>query len=277
MRVFVNSVPKSGTNLVAKLVRLTGMQDSRRSIASSSIVGRYQLIKSCVRIDHLSGDNVSVGLEFPVSVGYHWLNRYLKIDNNHYLSGHAAFSEQLAYLIGTNGVSHIQVFRHPAAVLLSWVKFFVEDINSWHPSHTIMKKMNLEDRCYFMLAGGIHAETKRYQNSFAEILRRSEGWLDGNALIVRYEDIVGCKGGGDDNIQRLTIARVMRHIGRPFSESDLDRMQEQLYGGTHTFRSGRVDGWTKEISQSVQELLSKELANSRLSRVLDYSLANTVE
>lgn len=271
MKVFVNSLPKSGTNLLAKLVRMVDVKDSGKSIASSSIVGNYQFAKSCLRLDHFLGNNVPVGLEFPVSVGYAWLDGYLKIDSSQYLSGHAAFSEQLAHLLKKNGIKQIQVFRHPAAVLVSWAKFIAEDENSWHPSHAHMVQMSLDDRCRFMLSGGLLEGGEYFQSSFTEILRRTDGWLDSEALIVRYEDIVGEKGGGSDEAQRLAIANVMHHIGKDVADHELDRLQEQLYGGTHTFRSGQINGWRAEIGQDTLQFILHKLEGCKYSQALGYN------
>lgn len=271
MRAFVNSLPKSGTNLVAKLMRLAGVQESGRSIASSSIVGKHQTIKSIWRQDHFSGNNVPVGLEFPFSVGYRWLDNYLKIQDGQYLSGHAAFSEQLAYLLNKNSIKHVQVFRHPAAVLVSWAKFIVEDGNSWHPSHTLMRQMNLDDRCHFMLTGGLLKHESYFHSSFTEILRRIDGWLDSKALIVRYEDIVGWRGGGNDDAQRVAIEAVMRHIERKVDDYELDWFQDQLYGGTHTFRSGQINSWQTEISGNTRQLIQDKLGGVSYSHDLGYT------
>jgi hypothetical protein len=276
MKVFVNSLPKSGTNLLAKLVRMVDVKDSGKSIASSSIVGNYQFAKSCLRLDHFLGNNVPVGLEFPVSVGYAWLDGYLKIDSSQYLSGHAAFSEQLAYLLRKNQLKQIQVFRHPAAVLVSWAKFTVEKKNRWHPSHAHLAKMSLDERCRFMLSGGLLDGGKYYQSSFIEILRRTDGWLDSEALVVRYEDIVGAKGGGSDEAQRLAIVNVMRHLGKDFDEKSLDRLQDQLYGGTHTFRSGQINGWKNDITTETVQLIEHALDSCKYSKELGYCSAGVV-
>ena len=268
VKIFINSLPKSGTNLIAKLVRLMGVDNSGKSVAFSSILGRYQFAKSCMRLAHFSGNNVPIGLEFPVCADYRWLAHYLKLRDNQYISGHAAYTEQLAHLLKVNNVSQIQVFRHPAAVLVSWAKFIAEDRNNWHPSHKIISGLSLEQRCRFLLTGGLVQNGKYYQSSFAEILHRTEGWIDSSAMIVRYEDIVGSKGGGNDDIQRSAIASVMRHIGKEFNRSELDRLQEQLYGGTHTFRSGQIDSWRSELSESTLQLIQDKLGTSNYSRVL---------
>ena len=271
MKILVNSLPKSGTNLLAKLVQMAGLQESGKSLASSSVLGKYQLVKSCLRLDHLSGNNVPLGLEIPVSVGYRWLAVYLKINDNQYISGHAAYSEQLAYLLQISGIKKIQVFRHPAAVLVSWAKFIAEKNNKWHPSHSQLAKMNLDDRCCFMLSGGLLVDTNYFQSSFLEILRRADGWLESDALIVRYEDVVGSRGGGNDAVQRLAIANVMRHIGKEANDHELDRLQEHLYGGTHTFRSGQINGWQAEISKHTLQLIQHNLQSNKYSRELGYA------
>lgn len=267
MRVFVNSLPKSGTNLLEKLIRMLDIEQSGRSIASTNIIGRHSLAKSILHQDHFSGMSVPIGLEFPVSVSMRWLDKTLDIADGQYLSGHAAFSEQLDYLVQKNNVKTIQIFRDPRAVLLSWAKYVVEDTNSWYTFHHFFKKMDLNERILFLLKGGVAEGI--YYSSFREVLNRAGGWLGSQStLVVRFEDLVGSQGGGSDEMQRKTIENILQHIGYEYQTSYLDWLQKDLFGGTHTFRGGRIDGWKDVIDDELNDLIIQELKGCGVVRKL---------
>lgn len=271
MRLFVNSVPKSGTNLLEKLVQLIGVSHSRRSVAFSSIEGRHSVVKHLLRTNHFSGVSIPVGLEMPVSVSMNWLDHYISsIHGDEYLSGHAAYSEQFDYLLKLHGIKTIQIYRDPRAVLVSWAKYVSEDINKWYPFHATLKKKSLQERIRFLVTGG--AIDNIYYSSFNEVLQRSGGWLNSqNTQVLRFEDLVGEKGGGCDEIQRETIAAFLQHIGKVFNDEELGFLQSELYGGTHTFRSGQIDGWKEYIDEELNSFIINSLKGSVVVQKLGYN------
>ncbi|MBE9490583.1 MAG: sulfotransferase domain-containing protein [Bacteroidetes bacterium] len=270
MRVFVNSVPKSGTNLMEKLIRLVGIKRSGKSLAYSSVEGRHSIAKHLIRINHFSGVSVPIGLEVPVSVSIKWLDRYLSsIDTNRYISGHAAYSEQLDYLLKSKNIKTLQMFRDPRAVLVSWAKYIVEDINKWHPYHDFFKSLSLHKRIRFLITGGSVGQS--YYSSFKEVLSRSAGWLyNPNCLIVRFEDLVGSKGGGSDELQRKTILNILKHIDKEVRVNELEQLQSDLFGGTHTFRGGQIDQWEEDFNDVLHELIKYELQDCDCLKKLGY-------
>lgn len=270
MRVFVNSLPKSGTNLLEKLVRLLDFKHSGRSLASTSILGRWNIVKSVLRQDHFRGLSVPVGLEYPVSVSVSWLDKVLDIPDGSYISGHAAYSEQLDYLVQQHKMPVLQIYRDPRAVLLSWARFVAEEQVSWYPLHNFFKSMELEERILFLLHGGY--ANGIYHSSFREILQRSSGWLlSDNTFIVRFEDIIGAQGGGDDVLQRQVLIRILDFLQIPSNNDLVNRLQASLYGGTKTFRSGQVDSW-RNLPPRVLAQISEHLSGCKIVETLGYSL-----
>ena len=272
MKVFVNSIHKSGTNLVEKLIVLAGVTKSGKSLAMTSVLGRHETIKNILRSNHLSASSVSIGLGIPVSVSYLWLKRYFSsVKANMYLSGHAAYSEQLSYLLACEKIKSIQIYRDPRAVLASWARYVVEGDNHYLPLHRVLKEKSFDDRLRFILHGG-NVSDSLYYSSFRELLQRSAGWIDDrNTIAVRFEDLVGAQGGGSDEIQRQTIESILKHIGYEYSQEDLDKLQKNLYGGTHTFRSGRIDSWKDVIDDELNHLIIQKLKDCDVVKKLGYA------
>ncbi|RMG39809.1 MAG: hypothetical protein D6732_03810 [Methanobacteriota archaeon] len=171
-------------------------------------------------------------------------------------------------MVKSNGLKALQIYRDPRAVLVSWAKYVAEDINSWYPFHSFFNRMSLEERIGFLLYGG--EINGVYYSSFREVLGRAGGWIESdNTFVVRFEDLVGSRGGSDDR-QHETMVSILEHIGHDYREADLDRYQQELYGGTHTFRSGRIDGWKDVIDDGLHDEIITTLQGCEALTKLDY-------
>ena len=272
MKILLNSLPKSGTNMVQKCLEQASVPYSGRSIAASSCFGRHALAKSILRRPSLNEVPLLIGLEIPVSVSPRWTSRYLK-NASGYVSGHAAYSDHYHSILKAEGYKTIQVVRHPCAVLTSWANYIAESGYYWKNAHSHLAEMELPDRVRFLLNGGkVGKDISLYYKPFLAVLKQIEGWVDAeDVLTVRYEDLVGEKGGGSDKAQRETISKILQHIGRNYQNAELDILQSSLYGGTHTFRSGQIDGWKKHINDELNTLIVSELKVSPVVQKLGYS------
>ena len=73
------------------------------------------------------------------------------------------------------------------------------------------------------------------------------GWREHpDVCFVRFEDLVGGAGGGDDTRQRAEIARVVEYVGLHAEEDAIEAARTTLFGNTPTFRKGTSGQWRKE-------------------------------
>ncbi len=270
MRIFINSLPKSGTNLVAKLIGNLGYQYSNKSIALSSLLGRYEVVKRLTRSACLRGGSVEVGLEINAAVSSAWLKRYLaKIPDEQYVTGHSAFSEHLWDMLLSLDYRVIQVIRNPYDVMLSYAKYFVEDVNSYYPTHGTLRDLTIDQRIRLIAEGGKLIDSPHYMRGIREVLRSQEGWFEEKGVLpVRFEDLVGPKGGGSKDKQRETIKRICSHLG--IDEGRGEKVMDSLYGGTHTFRSGKIGSYTQSLEKKTLHLIREKLENVRFVAELGY-------
>lgn len=248
MKVMINSLPKSGTNLVQKLLELSGMPFARKSLAASSVYGRHGMAKRVLRTARFGISPVVVGLDHPLSVSPDWLERYLdSVPEGRYLTGHAAYSAHLNALLLEADFRTIQVIRHPADVIVSFARYAAESV-PWISVHGYFRQVDLRTRADLLIEGGYIPGTRTYVRGLAEQLRSIEGWHSSasNALTLRFEDIVGSKGGGDDDAQVRAITKVFDHLS--LNDKDPAELSKLLFGGTHTFRGGRIASATSVLS-----------------------------
>lgn len=75
------------------------------------------------------------------------------------------------------------------------------------------------------------------------------------ALTVRFEDLVGTLGGGNNEKQLETIKAIARHVSVDLSDERADEIAKDLFGITkQTFRKGQIGSWKKEFTPEQKEL-----------------------
>lgn len=270
MRLLLNSLPKSGTSLAQKLLRLADIRYSGKSIAASSLFGKNVFIKRLLRQPGLSELPVPIGLDVPVCASPSWLHRYLQ-NADGYVSGHAAYSDHFFEVLQDQRYLTIQAVRHPAAVIVSWANYIIEPGYYWNSASVAMQKLSFEERLRVIINGGRLADV--YYPKFEDILVRISGWFEmQRAFVVKYENLVGAQGGGDDDLQRDTIGRVLEYLGVEASTSRIESIARDLYGGTHTFRKGKTDTWKDVLKPDMAAAINRLLEANPFLADLDYAV-----
>jgi len=271
MKVVLNSLPKSGTNMVQKCLELASIPYSGKSLAASSNFGKYGLVKKLLRQPRSGEVPVIIGLEVPVAVSPCWIRGYLHGAHG-YVSGHAAYSAHYHSILKSEGYKTIQVVRHPCAVLSSWANYIAEPGYYWSKAHNHLAQMSFEERVDFLLYGGeINNFPGLYYRGFGDVLSQLQGWIDAeDVLTVRFEDMVGKFGGGNDELQRLTVEKIFQHTGFPLEDKIIEDVVVNLYGGTHTFRKGSINGWKESMSDKLTTQIVDELSNVPWLSQLNY-------
>jgi hypothetical protein len=68
-------------------------------------------------------------------------------------------------------------------------------------------------------------------------------------MMVKFEDLVGPRGGGSAETQKRTVERVARHVGLEPEERMMRTVEENIFGVSNTFRKGQIGGWREEFSE----------------------------
>lgn len=270
MNIFVNSIPKSGTNLLQRLLDLSEVPYSGRSIAASSSFGRFAWLKQWLHRPEVNEVPLPIGLEVPTVVSPSWLRNYLHQARG-YVTGHAQYTQNLSYLLTSEGYKTIQIFRHPCAVLVSWAHYIESPDYYWQAASRELVRMPLQHRMTLMARGGMFGNM--YYTGLVEIIRKAEGWLrDPNTLVIRFEDLVGPQGGGSDLVQKNTIQAILKYASIRKSNLEVEAIQSALFGKTPTFRSGQVDGWKQVMDRAMLASMREIFGELDFVRQLDYDV-----
>jgi len=238
-------------------------------MASSSIHGQYALIKRLLRSPLWYEQSILIGLDNPGVVSPRWVKAYLSQEKG-YVSGHAAYSDHLYNILQQKSYKIIQVIRHPGAFIYSWSKYIEEPGYFWHEASQALIKKDFDQRLELMITGGIAGSV--YYPGIREILRRAEGWyLQDEVQIVRFEDLIGPDGGGDSQRQENIISEVLEYLDLDKTRAEIDDLKRNLFGGTHTFRVGKINQWRKDMHPEIYKSLLGEISSFPFLKELGYT------
>lgn len=240
MRVVANSIPKSGTHLLVRLLVLLGFEKTGLGgIRSHLVSGPYAPIKRLVR--GTGSEKVTVGVVSPQQISRRWLERRLgKVADGHFVTAHCIYTPQLADLFRENGMKTVCILRDPRDVAVSQL-YYIKRLKN-HPVHEAFLALPSDhERLLFSIRGG--RLDGREMLSLDERYRRFSGWAkDEGSVVVKFEDLVGPEGGGSAEAQRRAVGRVAEHLGLEADERTLSRVEENLFGAGQTFRKGQIGG-----------------------------------
>ncbi len=71
-----------------------------------------------------------------------------------------------------------------------------------------------------------------------------------DVYVTSFEKLVGPKGGGNSDIQRNEIEKIATFLGVHLSNEDIESIASRLFGGTPTFKEGKIDSWRHYYSDN---------------------------
>lgn len=78
-----------------------------------------------------------------------------------------------------------------------------------------------------------------------------ELYHDNPRCILRFEELVGSKGGGSDALQLASLHVLAEAAGFCLTEEQLERIQDQAFGGTPMFRKGQIGSWREAVNSQL--------------------------
>ncbi len=284
-RVLVNSLPKSGTHLLEKAIQGFGYSSymDQRGIAKRIIdklgygtprfYARPDVKNNSKPLPNENRDqkskkhNVPIGVFSPYYVAEKEIEVWLEsIKQGQYIKGHVPYSGEFNQVIQKSKIAHIVVVRDPRAVISS-MENYVTDAKNWtHFLEPDMKKLDKNEKFQFILYGGYAKEANVSVKSIKESYQSILAWRNSASVeMVRFEDLIGAKGGGSVEDQIAVLSRIARHLGISNTISDLDGVAKNLYDeSSPTFRSGQIDGWKNKLTPAQIDMIENVVGDQIL-------------
>ena len=237
--VFINSIPKAGTHLImAELDRMDGLVSSSLHIKSRDV----NALSHAGR--HVAGFELNVP-QFDRLAG--------SVKKGQYFTAHLPWSAELSRYLAEKEIRTIFIYRDPRAVLVSNY-FYIRDLRRHH-LHNVFTALPSDEARYAMLIEGREEDPQIM--SMRERLLTFQGWIDDpGVLALRFEDLVGERGGGDTETKARALASVAAFVG--IDGAEIDALARTGTKPTPTMREGKIDTWRKSIPAASLDLFDRE-------------------
>jgi hypothetical protein len=175
-----------------------------------------------------------------------------KLTNRVYV-GHIGYSEDLAKKLAS--IPKIVLIRDPRDYVISYAHFM--DVlargalgaqKEWYDRY--WSKKDRDEKLSTMIFGFDTSHVRKaYSSVFDSYLSHAIRWSGPNTFVVRYEDIVGTKLGGNDKIVIKTMKSIMDFVGVQIDEKTLALRitQGSDPNKSDTFRFGGKGNWKHEF------------------------------
>lgn len=227
-RVVANSMPKSGTHLLASMLdQLDGMRFSGRLATFDA------------------GDRLDPGRRLAE------LDLCLRrLRDSHYIGGHLIRDPQVEERIVASGARLLTILRDPRAVVVSGAHYVMDatyiagrdEALEGFPDHASVLRA--------MVYGRGEPGEKFYFPEIGERFRLYAAWAESPAgMTVLFEDLIGQRGGGSRDEQVAQVAAILDYLGYGAGEGSSAAIAEQMFSEKSiTFRAGRIDSWRDDLT-----------------------------
>ncbi len=256
-KAFVNSLPKSGTNLIGKCLELFDYKQLSGFGSSEVLADSW---KSKVRrvLWRPSAHGYIIGLDTPVEVSRRIIDKKLAMaSDGTFLFGHLGYTTDLLYRVQQMGFEPFVMLRDPRAVLNSFVHYVAT--NKLHVLHKEFLAMSIEER-YLAALHGFFDGTASLQPMKVRC-SALQPWIESESVqLLQFEKLVGEKGGGSNEQQQQTLEVLCDTLA--IDRSGIERVMSELHGpGRPTFRKGKIDSWEEETPAELHDVINEELSD----------------
>lgn len=235
-RVLANSVPKSGTNLLTQCLSL------------------FPMLRPSFR---------HVTMNFNRRPGTDELKREVNhTGRGQYTSGHVFYTPENAAVVERRNIMMPLIVRDPRDVVTSHFHYVAEK----HPQHRLHDHyVSLPDDDARLMASicgvaGDHTADGDRLESIGEWMDAFLSWSEEPYVtVIRFEDLIGPKGGGSETRQLQTIRQLADHLDLTLSTDEVRYIRENVFStDSSTFRKGLIGDWKNHFTPEHVDAFKQE-------------------
>jgi hypothetical protein len=153
--------------------------------------------------------------------------------------------------------------RDPRDIVVSNA-FYIANQNEKHRLHKYFSSLKSDEERILASIQGISSEElggMRRSKSMGEHLRGFLPWIDQDeCVLVRFEDLIGARGGGDEERQRQCIRRIADHIECSLSQRESTSIADRAFStDSKTFRKGKTGDWRNHFTEQHVQATKKTM------------------
>ncbi len=249
--IFLDSLPKSGTHLLAKaLTGLPGVDHSGKHMDRQTIA---EFVDKGVPFPLEGREDIHLYDDLP------WIERLFKsVPPGRFLTAHLNYNPKIHEALIDLNFKILLMMRDPRDVVLSWADYIVKEKN--HLLYPYFSRTDVDYRiaCGIQGVGSDVTQTRR-QPSIVELVGGHMKWKTiGGAFLVQFEQLIGEKGGGSRETQKQLVEKLADFFEIECADTVIDNICDTLFGGTYTFNSGMIGRWRKRFTDAHKALFKDQ-------------------
>ncbi len=272
-KVMLITIPKSGTHLLEKCLYIIDSEHLNYDYNEKfNFEARWKKNKGK---DHVPPNHWK-GPFHPSVVHL----RFLSIQKN-YSDSKIAYKNHLYFhgdyndFLDSKNFKKILLLRDPRAILVSFANMVKE---GFEPDHKIdfedllLDLIDGRQKNYIPWASSRHpAYPLIWEVGICNFYRLYLPFMGTkNCLTVRFENLIGVKGNGTNELQLNEIKQIAQHVGVALSDTKVAEIMHSLFGESATFNQGTIDGWKKYFTPVVKEAFKTFSGANELLITLGY-------
>ena len=223
-KVLCVSLPKAGTHLVERAVCLHA--------------GMHRRILPTLNPENVGAEGLAGVLR--------------KLRPGQVVLAHLPFDPAYPELVERQGVRALFAVRDPRDIAVS-LAHYIEGRGD-HPLHFVYSSRP-DERSRIELAILGDADVRPPAPSLESLLAGFAGWLKSGAPVVRFEELIGVRGGGDADAQAQAVADMYSYLGLDPGKDVADRL---FSTASPTFRAGQIGQWRDRFDPGLEALFHRE-------------------
>lgn len=249
-------VPKCGTHLLLKCLSL--LDHERMPFKYVGTLYPERRYRRDQAYNKLPPPNHYKGSEHPLVEGkLPWiLVHNIKTSTSNHFWHHFAYTREYDAFLDSKNALKFLMLRDPRAMLVSFAFMVKEGFEPGQEIDLESLMLDLIDgRKQHYIKWGVsrHASypimweigITEFYKTYLPFIRSK------NCMVVKFEHLVGSRGGGSDDLQANEIRKIAKHVGMTASDRHIADVVTELFGGSSTFREGKIDGWKKYFTPEV--------------------------
>lgn len=254
--VLANSLPRGGPFLLATALEALGLSRFEGRDAGPTAFN-FKEARRCLADEGAvsEGDGVAISPFAPCVAPAATMKRWLsRVPRGRYIMGHVACGPALMPSVRALGMRHIVILRDPRAQLAALLlegdvmpRFLRADFAA----------LSFDARLDFMRRGGAMPSAGVTLRGFAEVYRSMARWQrEPGCLVVRFEDLAGPAGGGDERRQRRALVAIAHHLGLAEARAHAASLDGIRDPSTALFRLAQIEAWGPTLGHRVTASLA---------------------
>jgi sulfotransferase 6B1 len=241
-RAVANSMPKSGTHLLATLYdQLEGMRLSGRLVA------------------------FDCGDRFDPAPRLKEIDKVLRrLRDSRYVGGHLICEPEIEAMVRERNIKLVTILRDPRAVIVSGAHYVMDAKQLKGRDEALELFPDRDSMLRALVFGYAEPGEKFYFPEIGERFRAYASWVDSSVgLTVRFEDLIGGRGGGSDDEQVEKVAQIVQFLGYGDGAESATAIAERLFSEkVITFRAGTIDSWREDLPADLAREIEERCADS---------------